>query len=88
MTARLQLSKTAASPGADRTLAVIELLFDHHNGLTIAEIVRETGIAQNTAVRIVQTLEMRGYVERQKGNRAYAVTDRFFTMSRPLTAKA
>jgi IclR family acetate operon transcriptional repressor len=70
------------SPGADRTLSIIELLFDHPAGLTVAEIVRHTGIAHNTANRIAQTLELRGFVQRDDSKR-FTVTDRFFGISRP-----
>jgi DNA-binding IclR family transcriptional regulator len=70
------------SPGAERTLVIIELLFDHPAGLTVSDIVRHTGIAQNTAHRIVQTLELRGFVQRDDSKR-FIVTDRFFDISRP-----
>ena len=72
----------APSPGAERTLVIIELLFDHPAGLTVSDIVRHTGIAQNTAHRILQTLELRGFAERGDSKR-FVVTDRFFDISRP-----
>jgi DNA-binding IclR family transcriptional regulator len=72
----------APSPGAERTLVIIELLFDSPTGMTVADIVRLTGFAQNTAHRILQTLELRGYVQKDESKR-FVVTDRFFDVSRP-----
>ena len=73
----------APSPGADRTLAILEVLFKNIEGLTIMDIVRETGIAQNTANRIAQTLELRGYLERHPETKRFMVTDKIFNMSSP-----
>lgn len=71
------------SPGADRTLTILEALFENNNGLTIMEIVRETDIAQNTAMRIAQTLEMRGYVKRHSDSKRFIVTEKLFNISSP-----
>jgi len=73
----------APSPGADRTLAIIELLFENIEGLTIKELVNQSGIAQNTANRIAQTLELRGYLRRCPETKKFIITDKFFNMSSP-----
>jgi len=71
------------SPGADRTLAIIELLFENLEGLTLKELVDKTGIAQNTANRIAQTLELRNFLRRCPESKRFIITDKFFNMSSP-----
>jgi DNA-binding IclR family transcriptional regulator len=71
------------SPGADRTLAIIELLLVNIDGMTIKALVDETGVAQNTASRIVQTLEMRDFVRKCVETKKYFITDKLFNMSSP-----
>ena len=73
----------APSPGADRTLAIIELLTGVADGMTLKELVDATDIAQNTASRIVQTLEIRDFVRKCVETKKYIITDKLFNMSSP-----
>ena len=71
------------SADADRTLAIIELLFENIDGMPIKELVDKTGIAQNTANRIAQTLELRNFLRRCPKTKRFVITDKFFNMSSP-----
>ena len=51
--------------------------------MTIKELVENSGIAQNTANRIAQTLELRGYITRCPETKKFIITDKFFNMSSP-----
>ena len=64
----LSLNVAAQSPGTDRTLAILELLSEHSLGLSVAEIVRELGISQNSVFRITNTLQERGYLQRREAD--------------------
>ncbi len=75
--------ESAASPGTDRTLAILEVLSVHgHAGKTIAEIARSLDLPQNSVFRIVDTLHERGYVERDSGRR-YALTGKLLDLAKP-----
>ena len=76
-------TSAAASPGADRTLAILEVLSSHgHAGKTIAEIARALDLPQNSVFRIVDTLHERGYVERDNARR-YALTGKLLDLAKP-----
>ena len=75
--------ESAASPGTDRTLAILEVLSGHgHAGMTIAEIARSLELPQNSVFRIVDTLHERGYVERDT-TRRYALTGKLLDLAKP-----
>lgn len=75
--------ESAASPGTDRTLAILEVLSGHgHSGMTIAEIGRALDLPQNSVFRIVDTLHERGYVERDT-TRRYALTGKLLDLAKP-----
>jgi len=79
----LSLNVAAQSPGTDRTLAIIELLSDHSLGLSVAEIVRELGISQNSVFRITNTLHERGYLQRRESDKRFVLSNKLFDLSRP-----
>jgi len=75
--------ESAASPGTDRTLAILEVLASHgHAGMTIANLARALDLPQNSVHRIVDTLHERGYVERDDSRR-YALTGKLLDLAKP-----
>ena len=76
-------SGQAASPSTDRTLTILELLSERAYGLSVAEIVRELGISQNSVFRITNTLHARGYLHRREDDRRYVLSNRLFDLGRP-----
>ncbi len=79
----LRLNGTAQSPGTDRTLAILELLSEHSLGLSVAEIVRELGVSQNSVFRITNTLQERGYLHRRESDKRFVLSNKLFDLSRP-----
>lgn len=79
----LRLNETAQSPGTDRTLAILEILSEHSLGLSVAEIVRELGISQNSVFRITNTLQERGYLHRRESDKRFVLSNKLFDLSRP-----
>jgi DNA-binding IclR family transcriptional regulator len=80
---KIEEAQAVLSPGTDRTLAIIELLGAHPEGLTIAEIVRRLELSQNSVYRITQTLAVRGYLVRHDDDKRYQLTSRLFELSQP-----
>ena len=76
-------SEEVLAPGTDRTMVILELLSDHHDGLTAAEIGRLTDIPQNSVFRIMQTLHARGYVTRREEDKRFILTSRLFELTHP-----
>src|SRR5258706_14993964 len=59
----------SGSPGALRTLAILETLSDAGEaGLTAAELARRLELPANSTLRILEVLEERRYVERGGGD--------------------
>lgn len=74
----------SGSPGAVRTLAILETLSDAGDaGLTGAEIARRLEMPANSALRILEVLEERRYVERGGEDRRYRLTGRLLDLARP-----
>src|ERR1700741_392210 len=54
----LENDRGSAAPGAERTLAILELLSQAGNaGLTISEIAKALALPQNSTSRIVETIQ-------------------------------
>ncbi len=79
----VRLNADSLSPGTDRTLAILELLAENPQGLSVADLVRGLGISQNSAFRITQTLHERGYLHRRESDKRYTLSNRLFDLSRP-----
>lgn len=75
--------KRSASPSTDRALDLLEALSSAEDGLSLSELVRETGLPQNSVYRIVGALHGRGYVHRRESDRRYCLSNRFFDLGRP-----
>ncbi len=71
------------SPGTDRTLSILEKLSESHRGLSVAELVRELGVSQNSVFRITATLHERGYLYRREDDKRYIISNKLFDLVRP-----
>ncbi len=59
--------------GVDKTLNVLEAVAQNAKGLSLAELVKTTGIAKTTAFRILEILAAREYVTRNAENERYTI---------------
>src|ERR1700682_3632936 len=88
-TIRIDASPAAAdertgSPGAERTLAILETLSGAgEDGLTAAELARKLDLPANSTLRILEVLEERRYVERGGEDRRFRLTGRLLDLARP-----
>src|SRR4026209_1765024 len=74
----------SGSPGAVRTLVILETLSDAGPaGLTAAELARRLDMPANSTLRILEVLEERRYVERGGEDRRYRLTCRLLDLARP-----
>jgi IclR family acetate operon transcriptional repressor len=74
----------SGSPGAVRTLAILETLSAVGDaGLTASEIARSLELPANSTLRILEVLEDRGYVERGGEDRRFRLTGRLLDLARP-----
>jgi len=48
--------------GVDKVLTLLEVISDHSEGISLAELVKQTGIAKTTVFRTLETLKERQYV--------------------------
>ena len=77
-------TKTASpSPSTDRTLDLLEALALRPDGLSLSEMVRCTGLPQNSLYRISQSLHARGYLHRRESDRRFSLSNKFFDLGRP-----
>ena len=80
---RISLNPAAQSPGTDRTLAILEVLSLHPDGLSLADLTRELEVSQNSVFRITNTLHERGYLHRRESDRKFVLSNKLFDLSRP-----
>jgi IclR family transcriptional regulator, KDG regulon repressor len=73
----------ALAPGSDRTFALLELLSQYPDGLTVAEMTRMLRVAQNSVFRITKTLEARGYLSRRDRDKRYTLTEKLLRIAQP-----
>jgi IclR family acetate operon transcriptional repressor len=64
---------SAVVKSADRTLAILELLIDHPDGLTLVEIQRELEIPKSSTYMLLTTMVSRGFLEQEPGTRRFRV---------------
>jgi DNA-binding IclR family transcriptional regulator len=77
-------SERAASPGSERTLAILEVLSKASDvGMTISEIARALDLPHNSTCRIVDTLQEHGYVRRREEDRRFFLTRKLLDLARP-----
>ena len=74
----------SGSPGAVRTLAILETLSEAGApGLTASELARRLDLPANSTLRILEVLEDRRYVERGGEDRRFRLTGRLLEIARP-----
>lgn len=81
----VELNGDLAAPAAAKTMAVIEAVGRKADGLTQAEVVKETGCSANFVYRVLSTLETLGYMTRQEESRRYVLTSRLMECCQPRT---
>jgi DNA-binding IclR family transcriptional regulator len=83
-----QPSKKAAganieAPALDRGLAILEALDARPEGMSLSEISRVIHSPKNSASRLVQTLIVRGYVERDEATMIIRLTGKLLRLGHP-----
>ena len=71
------------SPTGAKTLILLDLLSRHGEGLTAAEVARESGFTQNLVFRLLKTLVAMGYAMQREDRKAYVLTNRLLELSGP-----
>ena len=61
-TKRALTQKTASVPALDRGLAILEVLANHHTGLTLSQLVRQLRLPKSSVHSLVLTFERAGYL--------------------------
>ncbi|TWT94987.1 IclR family transcriptional regulator [Neorhodopirellula pilleata] len=77
------LNDDLPAPTVAKTMAVIEAIGRKAEGLTQAEVVKETGCSANLVLRVLTTLETLGYMSRQDESRRYVLTSRLMESYQP-----
>ena len=84
-------SETSAAPDLDampsptgaKTLAILDLLSKHPEGLNSTEAARRAGLTQNLVFRILKTLVAMGYATQREDSKSYTLTNRLLELSGP-----
>lgn len=63
----------AVVKSADRTLAILDLLTEHHDGLTLAEIQRTLEFPKSSTYVLLMTMVNRGFLEQDPDTRRFRV---------------
>jgi len=71
------------APVLDRGLAILEALDARPEGLSLSEISRTIGSPKNSVSRLVQTLTVRGYVERDEATMIIRLTGKLLRLGHP-----
>jgi DNA-binding IclR family transcriptional regulator len=73
--------KTRTVPSLDKALCILELLTHSRAGLTLPELVEQSGLAKSSVHYLLVTLERRGYVTRMERTGRYVLGMRVFSMA-------
>ena len=73
--------KTRTVPALHRALGILELLTHSRAGLTLPELVEQSGMAKSSAHYLLVTLERRGYVRRSERTGRYLLGIRLFSLA-------
>lgn len=73
----------ALAPATDRAFAILELISQAPDGLSIAEIVYALQLSQNSVFRITKTLEARGYLSRREHDKRFLLTGKLLQLVQP-----
>jgi len=68
--------KTRTVPSLDKGLCLLELLVNSRGGLTLAELVRQSGIPRSSIHYLLVTFDRRGYVNRNERTSRYSFSQK------------
>lgn len=73
--------KTRTVPSLDKALCILELLTKSRAGLTLPDLVEQSGMAKSSAHYLLVTLERRGYVHRNERAGRYQLGMKLFSLA-------
>jgi DNA-binding IclR family transcriptional regulator len=73
--------KTRTVPSLDKALCILELLTRSRAGLTLPDLVEQSGMAKSSAHYLLVTLERRGYVHRNERAGRYQLGMKLFSLA-------
>lgn len=73
------------SPTGAKTLALLDLLSRHPEGITATDAARESGFTQNLVFRILKTSVAMGFAVQREDNKAYTLSSRILDLTSPRT---
>jgi DNA-binding IclR family transcriptional regulator len=68
-------------PVLDRTLDLLEVLAGHPEGMTLTDLTEGLGVPKNTVFRILTTLSLRGYTDRDENTKSYRLSRKMLSVS-------
>lgn len=71
------------TPALDRSLAVLEFVSAHPEGVTRQEIRAGLGFSTNLVFRLTRALEAHGYIEQQQPGRRHVLTRKLLKLAQP-----
>jgi len=80
-----KINRKALAPSTDRCLAILELLSQHADGLTLSDIHHMLGISKNMIFRILNDLTSRGYTNKT-ASKTYSLGNKLLELAVPQTA--
>jgi DNA-binding IclR family transcriptional regulator len=79
----LAIDSSTYSPGAGRTIEILEHLAASPTGLTLAELSTQLELPKNAVFRITNTLRERGYLTRDDSTLKFTLTERLLELGQP-----
>src|SRR5947209_19312775 len=73
--------KTRTVPSLDKALCILELLTQSRAGLTLPDLVEQSGLAKSSVHYLLVTLERRGYVHRNGRAGRYLLGTKLFGLA-------
>jgi len=71
------------SPTAAKAMAIVDLLARHPQGLSAAQVARDSGVTGNLAFRILKTLVAQGYCLQHPDTKRYTLSRRLLDLAGP-----
>lgn len=71
------------TPALDRSLALLEFISAHSEGVTTGEIKEALGFSTNLVFRLTKALSVHGYVERDLSGARFLLTQKLLTLVQP-----
>jgi len=80
-TNKAENGKAGSAPAIDRGFDILELLATLPEGLTLSEISDVLSVPKNSVFRITQTLQARGYLERESHSLVFRLTSKILNLA-------